>query len=145
MRAKFQVIVLLFKRVEDDILYCVFRRKDMVIYQFLSGGGEDDETILEAAKRETLEESGITADKLIQLDTKASIPKDIFPQFRDQKGFYIVTEYSFAYELKEKDEIKLSEEHSGCQWVKYDEAINMLKYDSNKTALWELRERIILK
>ncbi len=114
----------------------------MGIYQFLSGGGEDNESFLEAAKRETFEESGIAVDKFIELETKSSIPKKVFADFRDEKGFYVITEHSFAYELKENDKIKLSKEHSGCQWMNYQEATDSLKYDSNKTALWELRERI---
>ena len=28
------------------------------------------------------------------------------------------------------------------KWVNYDNAMQKLKYDSNKTALWELNERL---
>lgn len=142
MRAKFQILVLLFKRINDEIYYCVFKRSDMNIYQFLSGGGEDDESIFDAAKRETFEESGVVADNFIKLETEASIRKDIFKDFRDEKGFYVIKEHSFACELKEPIEIKLSDEHTEFHWKKYDDVMELLKYDSNKTALWELRERI---
>ena len=39
----------------------------------------------------------------------------------------------------------LSSEHKEYRWVKYDEAMRLLKYDSNKTALWELNERLKMK
>ena len=35
-------------------------------------------------------------------------------------------------------EIKLSNEHTEYKWVDYNEAKSLLKYDSNKSALWEL-------
>lgn len=39
----------------------------------------------------------------------------------------------------------LSSEHKEYRWVEYDEAMRLLKYDSNKTALWELNERLKMK
>jgi hypothetical protein len=29
------------------------------------------------------------------------------------------------------------------KWASYDEAVNLLKWDSNKNALWELKERLL--
>ena len=43
--------------------------------------------------------------------------------------------------LKDK-EIKLSKEHDEYKWLSYDEAKKLLKYDSNKSALWELNEKL---
>lgn len=40
------------------------------------------------------------------------------------------------------EEIRLSDEHSEFKWVAYDEAIKLLNFDSNKTALWELKMRL---
>jgi hypothetical protein len=36
----------------------------------------------------------------------------------------------------------LSHEHSECAWLPGEEAKKVLQYDSNRTALWELQERI---
>ena len=55
---------------------------------------------------------------------------------------YVIPEYAFAVEIRNDDNIQLSNEHKEYKWVEYDEAIKKLKYDSNKTALWELNERI---
>ena len=56
---------------------------------------------------------------------------------------YVIPEYSFAIEIKDEDsDIQLSNEHKEYKWVEYDEALKELKYDSNKTALWELNEKL---
>jgi dATP pyrophosphohydrolase len=36
----------------------------------------------------------------------------------------------------------MSSEHKEYKWVSYSEAFEMLKYDSNRTALWELKTRL---
>jgi len=38
--------------------------------------------------------------------------------------------------------IRLSHEHAQMKWASYDEAHALLRYDSNKTALWELAQRL---
>ncbi len=69
MRAPFQVLVIPFKKEDNDFLYGVFLRKDLKIWQFIAGGGEDyDKSIYEAARREAYEEAGITENaKYIKL------------------------------------------------------------------------------
>ena len=54
---------------------------------------------------------------------------------------YYAEEFSFAVNISDQS-IKLSEEHSEYKWVSYEEAKSLLKYDSNKSALWELNEKI---
>ena len=44
--------------------------------------------------------------------------------------------------LAKNEIIKISEEHDEFKWVSYSEAKKLLKYDSNKSALWELDEKI---
>jgi len=34
-------------------------------------------------------------------------------------------------------------EHSEFKWLNYHEAIELLKWDSNKVALWELYKRLL--
>lgn len=36
-------------------------------------------------------------------------------------------------------------EHAAYHWATYVEAIDMLHWDSNKTALWELNHRLLRK
>ena len=42
-RAQYNVLILLyFKKSNSGYLYCIFKRKDMKIWQFVAGGGEDN-------------------------------------------------------------------------------------------------------
>lgn len=143
MRAPFQILVILYKFVQNVPVYCVFHRADFDQWQFLSGGGEDDETPLQAAKREIREESGIDAQSLLELRSVCCIPTDIFPRkYRDNwpEDTYVIPEYTFGLECTE--EIVLSQEHTECVWLPYEEACRKLRWDSNRTALYELDCRV---
>ena len=144
-RAPFQCLIIPFM-IENNIpKFAIFKRLDMEIWQFISGGGEDNETPLEAAKRECLEEANIPlSTELYKLDSITTIPAEIFSiEYRKNwgKNCFVIKEHSFAVELAE-DIIKISKEHIEFRWVTYNEAISLLKYDSNKTALTELNARI---
>ena len=65
MRAPYQILVIPYKVIQGDPLFCVFRRSDCGQWQFVAGGGEDNEMPIEAAKREIFEETGITADNTL--------------------------------------------------------------------------------
>ena len=63
-RAKYQVLVIPYKKNENDTLYCIFKRSDMdECWQFVAGGGEaEDKTPLVSAQREAFEEAGISSN-----------------------------------------------------------------------------------
>ena len=143
-RAKFQVLIIPFRITENGISeFAVTKRSDMDVWQFLSGGGEDDETPMQASKREANEEGNIPYDcKMVRLDSTASIPAINFLAHKEWgDDVYVIPEYSFGVEIKGQD-LTLSVEHTELQWLKNEEAVAMLTFDSNKTALWELNERI---
>ena len=52
MRAPFQILVIPFRRTAAGLEFAVLRRSDADYWQFVAGGGEDDETPLQAARRE---------------------------------------------------------------------------------------------
>ena len=140
MRAPFQILALPYKIVDGNPIFCVFHRSDFNQWQFIAGGGEDDETPLQAAKREILEESGVVAKNIIELKSLCHIPTDIFPQ-RTSYGWpedtYVIPEYCFAFECN--DEITLSHEHTEYAWLSYEKSKSKLKWDSNRVALYELK------
>lgn len=140
-RVKYQVLVLPYSIQDKTIKYCIFKRKDLNIWQFIAGGGENDDTsILESAKREAFEEADINKEnKYVALETQCSISTECFPKARLEWGeeCLVIPEYTFAVEVKNTD-LKLSSEHTEYKWVDYQSASMMLKYDSNKVALWEL-------
>ena len=139
MRAEFQVLVLCYVLL-DEPRFLILKRRDMSIWQFVSGGGEDNETPLEATIRELYEETSIEINDAVKLDTVCSIPKSIFKEHRDKSDIYIIPEYSFAVKL-ESEKILLSSEHIEYKFCTYEEGMKLLKYDSNRTALYELNER----
>lgn len=55
-RTKYQVLVIPYCIKDNEARFCVFRRSDMGIWQFIAGGGEsEDASITESAKREAFE------------------------------------------------------------------------------------------
>ena len=57
MRAAFQILAIPYRIIDGSPFYCVFHRADFDQWQFIAGGGEDNETPLESAKRETFEQN----------------------------------------------------------------------------------------
>lgn len=146
MRQPFQVLVIPFKVVNGSILYCILKREDLSCWQWIAGGGEEGETSLEAAIREANEELNISKEsKYIKLDTRSSIRGDNFKPYNEKlwpSSVYVVPEYSFAVEVNDQNKLDISDEHKEYKWCGYTECLDMLEWDSNKTALWELNEKL---
>ncbi|MCP4212296.1 MAG: NUDIX pyrophosphatase [Halieaceae bacterium] len=141
-RAPFNVLVIPFRLNAGIYEYAVFHRSDVHMWQFIAGGGEDDEAPLATAKRETNEEAGIDQDTgWAALDASASIPRNAFPGGHWPAHIYVITEHSFAVRVQGAD-IRLSHEHDRFEWLDYDAAATRLTWDSNRVALWELQERL---
>ena len=104
--------------------------------------GENDESPNETAIR-VKEETGIDIkeNELIKLESILQYLLLILLKIYLGENVFVVPEYSFAINVDNR-KIILSDEHKTMQWMHYNEAISKLKYDSNKTALWELNERI---
>lgn len=72
----------------------------------------------------------------------ATVPKDCFAAaatWGDET--YVIPEHCFAVEVGDS-RIALSAEHKDLRWVAYAEARRLLKWDSNRNALWELNKRL---
>ena len=79
----------------------------------------------------------------VTLKSLAYIPVTIISKNRRQhwaKDTYVIPEYAFGFECN--GDICLSSEHTECAWLTYDEALEKLKWDSNRTALFVLNCRI---
>lgn len=132
-----------YRIVNDDIEVLIGKRSDDGNWQAISGGGEDDEEPLIAAKRELCEEAGVTGRSWIALDSKCMLPKVFYADHVHwDDNLYVIPEHSFTTNVIE--ECKKSDEHAELRWVDVDTANNLLKYDSNKTALWEVTQRVNL-
>ncbi|MGW1053470.1 NUDIX hydrolase [Streptomyces sp. NPDC002521] len=143
-RAPFQVLVVPFRRVGGQVQFAVLRRKDMNVWQAVAGGGEVGATPQQAAVREAREELGLARPvPLYPLQTTASIPARFFADRGSwPAGTYVVPEHSFAIDLTDV-ETKISQEHTDVQWLGWEAAVKILRFDSNRTALGELHERLL--
>jgi len=143
-RAPLQINVIPFRKNENGLYeFAVFHRSDGTMWHFVSGGAEDDETAIEAANRELKEETGIsTKVNWIKLDSRASIPKTAYPSITHwPKEVLVLPQFSFAVDASGL-EIVLSDEHDAFRWLSFEDATKLLKWDSDKVALWELNERL---
>lgn len=146
-RARYQVLVIPYCIDNGKAQFCLFRRRDIGIWQFIAGGGEDEDiSIIKAAKREAFEEAGISKTcNFFKLDTCCSIPSNCFKNAEAiwEKECFVIPEYTFAVRVASTF-LQLSQEHTEYIWLPYLKAQKILQYDSNKTALWELNQRIEL-
>ncbi|UCD16547.1 MAG: NUDIX pyrophosphatase [Candidatus Zixiibacteriota bacterium] len=144
-RAPFQILVFPYRITLDDIiLYAVFKRADTDndLWQAIAGGGEDDETPLKAAKREAREEAGIPEDsEFIQLDSCNTVPVMEVCGALWGDDILVLPEYCFGVRVTGEG-LRLSREHGEYRWLSYDEARAVLRWDSNRNALWELDYRL---
>ena len=119
----------------------MFHRSDYDLWQFVSGGCEDGETALDAARREGFEEAGIpTTASYTKLDSMTMLPACWYHAWTQWPAdVLVIPEYAFAVEV---DDIRRSDEHRDAGWYSVADAMVRLDFDSNRHALWELNERI---
>jgi dATP pyrophosphohydrolase len=142
-RAPFQVLVLPYRRSGARIEYAVLRRADLGVWQGIAGGGEDDETPDEAARREAFEEAGISASSTVQrLVSVSAIAVEHFSGRQSwDPSLATIPEYSYAVDA-DGQSLHLSVAHTEFRWVDFEEGLAMFEWESNGTALRELHERL---
>ena len=92
-------------------------------WQPITGGIEPGETADQACLREVWEETGIVveAKHLVRLE----------PQFNVQIDEYLTVRKTLFAATTLKEQVQLSEEHIGWQWVPFGEAKALLYWPSN--------------
>ncbi len=142
-RAPFNVLVFVYRRAREGFRYALLRRADAGYWHTVSGGGEDDETPLQAARRETHEEAGLCAGaEFLRLDTITPVPVSAY---RDShlwgEDLYVIPQYCFGVQAHD-EHLVLSLEHTEYRWFAYEEAHLLVEYEGSKIALWELDHRL---
>lgn len=138
-REPYQILVFLRKHIYEQDHYLVLKRADMHVWQGVAGGGEDGEAPKEAAARETLEETGMQIDGIRQLSSVAMLPVlDVVGKHLWGADVEEIPEYSFVADVDDDATITLSGEHEDGRWCDYDEAMELLEWESNRAALREI-------
>jgi len=100
-------------------------------WDFPRGNIKDPETPRMAAVRETEEETGLTVSQLRMVEGFEERVK-WFYRFNGEP-----VHKSVIYYLAETgiEDVRISDEHVGAQWLSYEDALNMLKYRNSKKLL----------
>jgi dihydroneopterin triphosphate diphosphatase len=132
------VQVVIFAETATGVEYLLLRRVKSHggFWQSVTGSLEEGETHAEAAVREVHEETGINCreDELIELGVINVF--EIAPQWRVKYAPGVTHNEEVCFALKvDKCEVRVDGlEHEACTWVDYDNAVEMLYWESNKRA-----------
>lgn len=141
-----QVHIFLFRQNKSIREYALFQRADSPFcWQGICGGLEDNETPEEGARREIFEEAGI-ADclPLYSLESISYLPDNVFDRAeRTLWGSSIVVIPMYFFAMPFDGEIRLSDEHIDVKWLPYDKAYNLIYYQDQQIALYELNEKLL--
>jgi dihydroneopterin triphosphate diphosphatase len=142
-RAAFQVLVLPYRQIGGVFEYALFRRADAAYWQGIAGGGEGGESPVQAARREAAEEAGLCGEQaFVRLDACVMIPVVyVTGEFTWGPDVLVIPEYAFGVHVAGGG-FTLSEEHTEFAWFSLDDALRVVRWDSNRTALWELDHRV---
>ena len=103
-------------------------------WQPVTGGMEGDEKPVEGARREVLEETGLSNLGKPLRTQLACLFKQPERRFK---------EYVFGFEAHGEPEIKLGFEHERHEWVDFDTALSRLSFRSNRAALGAVHALIV--
>lgn len=93
-RARYQVLVIPYCIQDGNVQFCLFRRSDMGIWQFIAGGGEEDDiSIIESAKREAFEEAGFLRHVIFSSSTPAAAYRPTALRMQKQYGVKSVSSF----------------------------------------------------
>jgi len=104
-------------------------------WQGVTGGLEECEDLVQAARRELAEETGFVPSSIEKIEYSYSFPmqdewKEMYPP-----GVNEIVEHVFIAFIDGYTEPALSHEHDTWEWCSVDEALGRLKYPGNIEAL----------
>lgn len=138
MRRPTQVAIYIFRQRHNQREYLLLRRIPEAggFWQGVTGGVEDDETVLETAARELFEETGFSGLCITQLDYCRSFPVPESMKHHFDSDVTRLTEFAFHAKVEPGINPTLDpQEHTEFMWVTYEQALSMLHHQANIDAL----------
>ncbi len=131
-----KVQVIIFSIVEGKIRVLLFRRPDYTVWQPITGGVEEGESFEAGARREAMEESGLSSPVRIIPDfynfTFTNPPQHSRPGE--------VTEHVYGYEAAPDFLPVISDEHEELRWFDIEDAFPLLPTKEQQISLKKLQE-----
>jgi dATP pyrophosphohydrolase len=132
--------VLIVIYTEDGEFLLLERRRPLQFWQSVTGSMEWGETADAAARREVIEETGITQGVLVNLQWTQVY--EILPAFGKvyAPGVTLNLEHAFSLRLQQRVPVTLSDsEHVQFRWVSHTEALETVSSSTNRAVIAELR------
>ena len=117
-------------------------------WQSVTGSQEDDEELIETARREVEEETGIVATHCQFEDWGLSTTFEIFAEWRHRyaPGITHNVEHVFSLQVPDNQPVRIApDEHLAYCWRPWQEAAGQCFSWTNRDAILQLPERTLLR
>jgi bis(5'-nucleosidyl)-tetraphosphatase len=133
--------IVFYKPKKGDIEYLLLRHHKKY-WNFPKGKIEEGESVFDAAKRETREETGIGNLKIIP--NFGIWENYYFKSNREgSEGETISKKVVFYLGQSNTQKVKISDEHSGYRWLPYEKALELLGFKKSKNILEKANDFLI--
>ena len=138
MRIPIQVLVYPVRYKDDKWEFLLLKRIESRggFWQGVTGHTERGERLIDGAKRELLEETSFVSSFIFKTDFSYTIPLDEKHAKDYPPGTKEIPEYVFITRIDHTDIPTLDPlEHNDWKWCSFDEALDLLLWETNKEAL----------
>jgi len=108
-------------------------------WDFPRGNIKEQETGLQAALRETREETGLSENDLTFVEGFEETIKWLY-RSQDQSIVKLVTYYLAQ---TKREDVRISGEHVGFKWLRFKDALQLLKFKSSRSLLRKAESHVL--